>query len=96
MVIRPKRKFFSTHNAPLLGVLGIIAALIPIAIEPMLNSTKYSKLLLSKRTPSTCFIFIDKFSFLFPEEVQKKTRANIIQENVQPGSKYFTKCIGKR
>lgn len=42
-MIRPKRKFWSSWSIPYLGVAAIIAALIPIAIEPILNSQKYSE-----------------------------------------------------
>lgn len=43
MVIRPRRRFFSAYNAPLLGVGAILVALIPIALEPIMNTKKYSK-----------------------------------------------------
>ncbi|XP_031632363.1 small integral membrane protein 20-like [Contarinia nasturtii] len=60
-MIRPKRKFWSS-NFLFIGIAGtVLVALIPIFIEPYLNSKKYN-------------------------EIQKKTRANIIQEDVQPGN----------
>lgn len=42
-MLRPKRRFFSTHYIGLIGVAAIFVALVPIAIEPMLNSDKYSE-----------------------------------------------------
>lgn len=42
-MIRPKRRFFSSHNIPYIGVVAVLVALVPIAIEPMMNSKKYSK-----------------------------------------------------
>lgn len=42
-MIRPKRKLWSSWSIPYLGVAAVLAALIPIAIEPILNSEKYSE-----------------------------------------------------
>lgn len=42
-MLRPKRKFWSSWNIPYLGVAAVLVALIPIAIEPILNSQKYSE-----------------------------------------------------
>lgn len=87
MGIRPRRRFFSTYNAPYFGVLAVIVALIPVAIEPMLNSQKYSKFNALKI--SELNIKSNKNVLFFStESIQKTTRANIVQEEVQPGSKY--------
>lgn len=42
-MLRPKRKLWSSWSIPYIGVAAVILALIPIAIEPMMNSKKYSE-----------------------------------------------------
>lgn len=42
-MLRPKRKFWSSWSIPYIGVAAVLVALIPIAIEPILNSQKYSE-----------------------------------------------------
>ncbi|XP_055313782.1 small integral membrane protein 20-like [Sitodiplosis mosellana] len=72
MSIRPRRKFWSSYNIPYLGVAAVLISLIPIALEPMINSKKY-------------------------KDIQKETRKNINQEEVQPGNmRVWSDPFGKK
>lgn len=92
-MIRPKRKFWSTWSVPYIGVAAILVALVPIAIEPILNSQKYSEYSSVDTFNSMNYFPLINTMTLTPvslENIQKTTRAGINQEEVQPGSKCRT------
>lgn len=65
----------------LVGAIGL--ALYPIAIDPMINTEKYSMYHIT--VPIILILH-----FPFPEKIQEVTRSDIQQERVQPGSKLYT------
>lgn len=62
------------------AVAGVIAITIyPIIIDPMINTEKYSKY------SGFLYIFLI-IKCYFAEKIQEQTRANVKQEEIQPGS----------
>lgn len=64
----------------IVGVTG--AAIYPIIIQPLIDPTYYRKLIHSR----SYFVMITHSRS--SENIQKKTRAGLKQEDIQPGSKF--------
>lgn len=76
----------------IVGVCG--AAIYPIAIAPMIDPTYYSEFWeRAELVFHICDLSIGLRPVFVIENLQKKNRAGIKQEEIQPGSEFIVYCV---